>query len=86
MKQHQMVEQGHFALTKNIVAHEIFYCGEFAVIKNQAGLNSYKIIINEWPGKTNPIGRQAKTGRRGETYAHKDQKAKVATRPIKNYG
>jgi hypothetical protein len=52
-----MVEEGHFALTKNIVAHEIFYCGEFAVIKNQAGLNSYKIIINEWPGKTNPIGR-----------------------------
>jgi hypothetical protein len=39
MKQHQMVEQWHFALTKNIVANEIFYCGELAVIKNQAGLN-----------------------------------------------
>ena len=57
-----MVEQWNFALTKNIVAYEIFYCGEFAVIKNQAGLNSYKIIINEWPGKTNAIGIKS-TGR-----------------------
>ena len=34
-----MVKQGHFSLTKNRLPHEIFYCGEFAVIKNQADLN-----------------------------------------------
>ena len=50
----------------------IFNYGEFAIIKNQAGLNSYKISVKEWVNKTNSIGIVAKTGRYGGTYAHKD--------------
>ena len=49
-----------------------FNCGEFAIIKSQAGLNSYKISVKEWVNKTNSIGIIAKTGRYGGTYAHKD--------------
>jgi len=33
-----------------------FNYGEFAIIKSQAGLNSYKISIKEWVKKTNAIG------------------------------
>ncbi len=50
----------------------IFNYGEFAIIKSQAGLNSYKISVKEWVNKTNSIGIVAKTGRYGGTYAHKD--------------
>lgn len=49
-----------------------FNYGEFATIKSQAGLNSYKISVKEWVNKTNSIGIVAKTGRYGGTYAHKD--------------
>ena len=49
-----------------------FNYGEFATIKSQAGLNSYKISVKEWVEKTNAIGLQAKAGRYGGTYAHKD--------------
>lgn len=49
-----------------------FNYGEFATIRNQAGLNSFKISIKEYVGKTNAIGIQAKAGRYGGTYAHKD--------------
>ncbi len=49
-----------------------FNYGEFAIIKSQAGLNSYKISVKEWASKTNAIGLQAKAGRYGGTYAHKD--------------
>ncbi len=49
-----------------------FNWGEFAIIKNQAGLNSYKISVKEWVAKTQAIGIQAKTGRYGGTYAHQD--------------
>ena len=49
-----------------------FNYGEFAIIKSQAGLNSYKLSIKEWVNKTNSIGILAKTGRYGGTYAHKD--------------
>ena len=49
-----------------------FNYGEFAIIKSQAGLNSYKISVKEWVNKTNSIGVVAKTGRYGGTYAHKD--------------
>ena len=49
-----------------------FNYGEFAIIKSQAGLNSYKISVKEWVNKTNSIGIVAKTGRYGGTYAHKD--------------
>jgi hypothetical protein len=49
-----------------------FNYGEFAVIKSQAGLNSYKLSVKEWVDKTNAIGLQATVGRYGGTYAHKD--------------
>lgn len=49
-----------------------FNYGEFAAIKSQAGLNSYKISVKEWVEKTNAIGLTAKAGRYGGTYAHKD--------------
>ena len=49
-----------------------FNYGEFAIIKSQAGLNSYKISVKEWTKKTNAIGIISKAGRYGGTYAHKD--------------
>ena len=49
-----------------------FNYGEFAIIKNQSGLNSFKISVKEFVEKTNAISIQAKTGRYGGTYAHKD--------------
>jgi hypothetical protein len=49
-----------------------FNCGEFAIIKSQAGLNSYKISVKEWVAKTNAVGMRATAGRYGGTYAHKD--------------
>jgi len=49
-----------------------FNYGEFAIIKSQAGLNSYKISVKEWVAKTNAVGLRATTGRYGGTYAHKD--------------
>ena len=49
-----------------------FNYGEFATIKSQAGLNSYKISVKEWSSKTNAIGIVSKAGRYGGTYAHKD--------------
>ena len=49
-----------------------FNYGEFAIIKSQAGLNSYKISVKEWTVKTNAIGIISKAGRYGGTYAHKD--------------
>ena len=35
-------------------------------------LNSYKISVKEWVGKTNAIGLKATAGRYGGTYAHRD--------------
>jgi len=49
-----------------------FNYGEYAIIRSQAGLNSYKISVKEWAAKTNAIGLKAKAGRYGGTYAHKD--------------
>ncbi len=49
-----------------------FNYGEFAIIKGQAGLNSYKVSVKEWVEKTKAIGLRATTGRYGGTYAHKD--------------
>jgi hypothetical protein len=49
-----------------------FNYGEFATIKSQAGLHSYKISVKEWASKTNAVGLIAKAGRYGGTYAHKD--------------
>ena len=49
-----------------------FNYGEFAIIKSQAGLNSYKLSVKEWTEKTGAIGLKASAGRYGGTYAHKD--------------
>ena len=47
------------------------YC-EFAIIKSQSGLNRFKISVKEFVARTNAICLQAKAGRYGGTYAHKD--------------
>ncbi len=49
-----------------------FNYGEFAIIRNQSGLNSFKVSVKEWTEKTNAIGIFSKAGRYGGTYAHKD--------------
>jgi hypothetical protein len=49
-----------------------FNYGEFAIIKNKSGLNNFKISVKEFVEKTKAISLQAKTGRYGGTYAHKD--------------
>lgn len=49
-----------------------FNYGEFAIIKSQAGLNSYKISVKEWVAKTKAVGLRATAGRYGGTFAHKD--------------
>jgi len=49
-----------------------FNYGEFAIIRNQAGLNRFKISVKDFVSRTNAIGLQAKAGRYGGTYAHKD--------------
>jgi hypothetical protein len=49
-----------------------FNYGEFDIIKSQAGLNSFKISVKELVDKTNLSCLQAKAGRYGGTYAHKD--------------
>ena len=54
------------------VSNPNFNYGEFATIRNQAGLNRFKISVKEFVARTNAIGIQAKAGRYGGTYAHKD--------------
>ena len=49
-----------------------FNYGEFAIIKSHSGLNSFKISVKEFVARTNAISLQAKAGRYGGTYAHKD--------------
>lgn len=49
-----------------------FNYGEFATIRSQAGLNRFKISVKEFVSRTNAISLQAKAGRYGGTYAHKD--------------
>ncbi|GAP71319.1 hypothetical protein SAMD00024442_100_2 [Candidatus Symbiothrix dinenymphae] len=45
---------------------------EFDIIKSKAGLNSFRISVKDLIENTNIISLQAKTGRYGGTYAHKD--------------
>ena len=49
-----------------------FNYGEFAIIKSQSGLNSFKTSVKEFVSRTKAISMQAKAGRYGGTYAHKD--------------
>lgn len=54
------------------IHNPLFNYAEFAIIKSQAGLNSFKISVKELSVKTNLSCLQAKAGRYGGTYAHKD--------------
>ena len=49
-----------------------FNYGEFAIIKSQVGLNSYKLSVKDWVQKTNAVGIKATAGRYGGTYGHPD--------------
>ena len=44
----------------------------FIQIKQDVGLNSFKISVDEWVEKTRAIGIYAKKGKYGGIYAHKD--------------
>ncbi len=44
----------------------------FDGIKEKVGLNTFKLSAKKWIAETNAIGIQAKAGRYGGTYAHKD--------------
>ena len=54
------------------VYNPAFNYGEFATIRNQAGLNSFKIGVQEFAERTNAISLISRAGRYGGTYAHKD--------------
>ncbi len=54
------------------ISNPNFNYGEFAIIKSHAGLNRFKISVNEWVEKTSAIGIFASVGRYGGTFAHKD--------------
>lgn len=45
-----------------------FNYGNFAIIKQNVGLNNYKLSVKQLIANTNAIGLQAKTGRYGGTY------------------
>jgi hypothetical protein len=45
---------------------------EFEGIKNEAGRNSFFLSAKKWMEATSAIGLDAKTGRYGGTYAHRD--------------
>ena len=45
---------------------------EFDGIKTSAGSNRFILTAKEWVSRTNAIGIQARAGRYGGTYAHKD--------------
>ena len=49
-----------------------FNYGEFAIIRNQSGVPSFKVSAKEWISRTGAIGIVSKAGRYGGTYAHKD--------------
>ena len=49
-----------------------FNYGEFATIRGQAGLNSFKIGVQEFVQRTHAICLCSQAGRYGGTYAHKD--------------
>jgi len=45
---------------------------EFGGIRNEAGTNRFLLSVKQWINRTNAIGIQARAGRYGGTYAHKD--------------
>ena len=61
----------YIGIWEKIYNHDFNY-GEFAIIKSKSGLNNFKISVKEFVERTNAISLQAKAGRYGGTYAHKD--------------
>lgn len=49
-----------------------FNSDEFDGIKMNVGLNTFKLSVKKWVENTGAIGIQAKAGKYGGTYAHKD--------------
>jgi len=49
-----------------------FNYGEFATIRMESGVNSFKISVKEWVERTSAVGIAATAGRYGGTFAHKD--------------
>ncbi len=45
---------------------------EFEGIRNEAGRNSFYLSVKKWAQVTGAIGMEARTGRYGGTFAHKD--------------
>lgn len=45
------------------VNNPVFNYGEFAIIRQKAGANGFKISVKEWAQKTNAIGITAVRGR-----------------------
>lgn len=58
----------HLIRELKVLSNPYFNYGKFAIIKSQAGLNSYKLSVKN----KCYIGLKAKTGRYGGTFAHKD--------------
>lgn len=54
------------------VHNPAFNYGEFATIRNRAGLNSFRISVKDWVEKTGALGLRATAGRYGGTWAHPD--------------
>ena len=54
------------------ISNPNFNYGEFATIRNQAGLNRFKISVKEFVARTNAVCLHSKAGRYGGTYAHKE--------------
>jgi len=61
-----------FLGTWELLKNQDFNSVGFDGIKSNVGLNTFKISVKKWIKETNAIGIQAKAGRYGGTYAHKD--------------
>ena len=61
-----------FLGTWEVLNNPVFNPIEFDGIKNQAGANTFVLTVADWVRKTNAVGINAKPGRYGGTYAHRD--------------
>ncbi len=61
-----------FLSTWEVINNPNFNSLEFEGIKKEAGLNRFTMSAKKWVTTTNAKGLQAKAGRYGGTYAHKD--------------
>ena len=54
------------------IYNQSFNEAEFQEIANKSGLNSFMLSVKRWIERTGAVGIEAKAGRGGGTYAHKD--------------